>query len=64
MLSEGLYSCNATNVAGRDSSVIFLDVKGKTVSYILLVYLTKNAFMKKKLLNMFIYQKIEINFLT
>ncbi|XP_055948498.1 hemicentin-1-like isoform X2 [Argiope bruennichi] len=27
MLSEGLYSCNATNVAGRDSSVIFLDVK-------------------------------------
>ncbi|GBM98114.1 Hemicentin-1, partial [Araneus ventricosus] len=27
MLSEGLYSCNASNVAGRDSSVIFLDVK-------------------------------------
>ncbi|GIY25107.1 hemicentin-1 [Caerostris extrusa] len=27
MLSEGFYSCNATNVAGKSSSVIFLDVK-------------------------------------
>ncbi|GFS46965.1 hemicentin-1 [Trichonephila inaurata madagascariensis] len=27
MLSEGFYSCNASNVAGRTSSVIFLDVK-------------------------------------
>ncbi|GFT31287.1 hemicentin-1 [Nephila pilipes] len=27
MLSEGFYSCNASNVAGRASSVIFLDVK-------------------------------------
>ncbi|KAG8182020.1 hypothetical protein JTE90_013951 [Oedothorax gibbosus] len=27
MVSEGFYSCNATNVAGRASSVIFLDVK-------------------------------------
>nr|XP_042899314.1 hemicentin-1 isoform X1 [Parasteatoda tepidariorum] len=27
LLSEGYYSCNATNIAGRGSSVIFLDVK-------------------------------------
>ncbi|GIY13520.1 hypothetical protein CDAR_68362 [Caerostris darwini] len=27
MLSEGFYSCNATNVAGKSSSFIFLDVK-------------------------------------
>ncbi|XP_054713925.1 hemicentin-1-like [Uloborus diversus] len=27
MLSEGFYSCNASNIAGKSSSVIFLDVK-------------------------------------
>lgn len=48
MVSEGYYSCNATNVAGRASSVIFLDVKG----ILCLVYILKFILLLNSLKSM------------